>query len=760
MLSRDLEVTLNSAFKRARELRHEYMTVEHLLLGLLDNASAVQVLNACGAELAKLREELEQFVTQTTPSLPEDTERDTQPTLGFQRVLQRAVFHVQSSGKQEVTGANVLVAIFSEQESQAVYFLKQQDIARIDVVNYISHGIAKSEEQQNVDGESESETQGNQSAATDERTSNLDGYCTNLNKEVKKGRIDPLIGRDEELSRVIQTLSRRRKNNPLLVGEAGVGKTAIAEGLAYRIEEGQVPDVIKEALVYSLDLGALLAGTKYRGDFEKRLKALLGELEQEKHAILFIDEIHTIIGAGAASGGVMDASNLLKPLLSSGQLKCIGSTTFQEFRGIFEKDRALARRFQKVDVLEPSIEDTIKILNGLKSRFEEHHELRYTKAALTSAVELSAKYMSDRHLPDKAIDIIDEAGALQRLMPPSRRKKVVGVPEIEAVVANIARIPPKQISKTDTEVLENLERDLKLTVFGQNEAIERMSSAIKLSRAGLKQEGKPVGCFLFAGPTGVGKTEVSRQLARTLGIELIRFDMSEYMERHTVSRLIGAPPGYVGFDQGGLLTEAITKNPHCVLLLDEIEKAHPDVFNLLLQVMDHGTLTDNNGRKADFRHVVLIMTTNAGAESLSKRSIGFSEQDQTTDAMETIKRHFTPEFRNRLDSIVQFGALHEDVIEQVVHKFIAELQAQLDDRKVSIELDDVAMRWLAKRGYDKAMGARPMARLIQDSIKRPLADAILFGELAGGGSVLVTVDKNDELAFEMTPREVKSKETA
>ncbi len=759
MLSRDLEVTLNSAFKRARELRHEYMTVEHLLLGLLDNASAVQVLNACGADLSKLREELEQFVTQTTPALPEDSERDTQPTLGFQRVLQRAVFHVQSSGKQEVTGANVLVAIFSEQESQAVYFLKQQEIARIDVVNYISHGIAKSEEA-GADGETESESQTNQAASGDERTSNLDGYCTNLNSEVKKGRIDPLIGRDEELSRVIQTLSRRRKNNPLLVGEAGVGKTAIAEGLAYRIEEGQVPEVIADAVVYSLDLGSLLAGTKYRGDFEKRLKALLGELEKEKHAILFIDEIHTIIGAGAASGGVMDASNLLKPLLSSGQLKCIGSTTFQEFRGIFEKDRALARRFQKVDVLEPSIEDTIKILNGLKSRFEEHHELRYTKAALTSAVELSAKYMSDRHLPDKAIDIIDEAGAMQRLMPPSRRKKVIGVPEIEAVVANIARIPPKQISKSDTEVLENLERDLKLTVFGQNEAIERMSSAIKLSRAGLKQEGKPVGCFLFAGPTGVGKTEVSRQLSRTLGIELVRFDMSEYMERHTVSRLIGAPPGYVGFDQGGLLTEAITKNPHCVLLLDEIEKAHPDVFNLLLQVMDHGTLTDNNGRKADFRHVVLIMTTNAGAESLSKRTIGFSEQDQTTDGMEAIKRHFTPEFRNRLDAIVQFGALNEDVIEQVVHKFIAELQAQLDDRKVSIELDDSAMRWLAKRGYDKAMGARPMARLIQDSIKRPLADAILFGDLAGGGSVLVTVDKNDELAFEMTPREVKSKETA
>ena len=759
MLSRDLEVTLNSAFKRARELRHEYMTVEHLLLGLLDNASAVQVLNACGSDLSKLREELEQFVTQTTPALPEESERDTQPTLGFQRVLQRAVFHVQSSGKQEVTGANVLVAIFSEQESQAVYFLKQQEIARIDVVNYISHGIAKSEDT-GADGESETDAQSNQNASSEERTSNLDGYCTNLNKEVKKGRIDPLIGRDEELSRVIQTLSRRRKNNPLLVGEAGVGKTAIAEGLAYRIEEGQVPDVIADAVVYSLDLGSLLAGTKYRGDFEKRLKALLGELEKEKHSILFIDEIHTIIGAGAASGGVMDASNLLKPLLSSGQLKCIGSTTFQEFRGIFEKDRALARRFQKVDVLEPSIEDTIKILNGLKSRFEEHHELRYTKASLTSAVELSAKYMSDRHLPDKAIDIIDEAGAMQRLMPPSRRKKVIGVPEVEAVVANIARIPPKQISKSDSEVLENLERDLKLTVFGQHEAIERMSSAIKLSRAGLKQEGKPVGCFLFAGPTGVGKTEVSRQLARTLGIELVRFDMSEYMERHTVSRLIGAPPGYVGFDQGGLLTEAITKNPHCVLLLDEVEKAHPDVFNLLLQVMDHGTLTDNNGRKADFRHVVLIMTTNAGAESLSKRSIGFNEQDQTTDAMEAIKRLFTPEFRNRLDSIVQFGALPEDVIEQVVHKFIAELQAQLDDRKVSIELDESAMRWLAKRGYDKTMGARPMARLIQEAIKRPLADAILFGNLSGGGSVLVTVDSNDELAFEMTPREVKSKETA
>ena len=760
MLSRDLEVTLNIAFKAARESRHEYMTVEHLLLGLLDNASAVQVLNACGVDLPKLRSELEKFVGQTTPALPEDSERDTQPTLGFQRVLQRAVFHVQSSGKQDVTGANVLVAIFSEQESQAVYLLKDQDIARIDVVNYISHGISTSEESGGQAAESDGDTATAQANGNQENPSHLDGYCTNLNIEVRNGRIDPLIGRDEELSRVIQTLSRRRKNNPLLVGEAGVGKTAIAEGLAYRIEEGQVPDVIANAVVYSLDLGSLLAGTKYRGDFEKRLKGLLGELEKEEGAILFIDEIHTIIGAGAASGGVMDASNLLKPLLSSGRLKCIGSTTFQEFRGIFEKDRALARRFQKVDVLEPSIEDTIKILNGLKSRFEEHHELRYTKAALTTAVELSAKYMADRFLPDKAIDIIDEAGAMQRLMPPSRRKKVIGVSEVEAVVASIARIPPKQISKSDNEVLENLERDLKLTVFGQDEAIDRMSSAIKLSRAGLKQEGKPVGCFLFAGPTGVGKTEVSRQLSRTLGIELVRFDMSEYMERHTVSRLIGAPPGYVGFDQGGLLTEAITKNPHCVVLLDEIEKAHPDVYNLLLQVMDHGTLTDNNGRKADFRHVVLIMTTNAGAESMAKRSIGFNEQDSSSDALEVVKRQFTPEFRNRLDAIVQFGALTEVVIEQVVHKFIAELQAQLDDRKVSIEVDEKAMQWLAKSGYDKTMGARPMARLIQDAIKRPLADAILFGKLAGGGSVLVSVGDDGELAFEMSSRNVKSKEPA
>ncbi len=588
----------------------------------------------------------------------------------------------------------------------------------------------------------------------------MDSFCTNLNQAVKAGQIDPLIGRDAELSRVIQTLSRRRKNNPLLVGEAGVGKTAIAEGLAYRIVEAQVPEVIADATVYALDLGALLAGTKYRGDFEKRLKSLLSEIEKHRHAILFIDEIHTIIGAGAASGGVMDASNLLKPLLSSGKLKCIGSTTFQEFRGIFEKDRALARRFQKVDVLEPSVEDTIKILSGLKGRFEEHHGLRYTKAAIASAVELSTKYITDRHLPDKAIDVIDEAGAMQRLLPVSRRKKVIGVTEIESVIATMARIPAKQVSASDTEVLANLDRDLKLTVFGQNEAIERMSSAIKLSRAGLKADGKPVGCFLFSGPTGVGKTEVSRQLARTLGIELVRFDMSEYMERHTVSRLIGAPPGYVGFDQGGLLTEAITKHPHSVLLLDEIEKAHPDVFNLLLQVMDHGTLTDNNGRKADFRHVILIMTTNAGAESLAKRSIGFNEQDKTTDGMEAIKTLFTPEFRNRLDAVVQFGALTEEVIEQVVHKFIAELQAQLDDRKVSIEVSEAALQWLAKRGYDKTMGARPMARLIQDAIKRPLADAILFGELQHGGSVYVTVDDAGELAFEMTAHEKRSAQPA
>src|SRR5210317_1973823 len=754
MLNRELEETLSSAFRDALHRRHEFMTVEHLLLALLDNRQAAEVLHACGVDFERLREQLKRFVQETTPLLPENVpEAETQPTLGFQRVLQRAVFHVQSSGKTEVSGANVLVAIFSEKESHAVYVLQMQGVERLDVVNFISHGVAETQESEQRADET---TEANEESAND-ASSPLKQYAVNLNQLAAEGQIDPLVGRDSEVERVVQILSRRRKNNPLLVGEAGVGKTAIAEGLAKLIVEEQVPSVIADSVVYSLDLGALLAGTKYRGDFEKRLKALLNEIKKKPHSILFIDEIHTIIGAGAASGGSMDASNLLKPLLSSGQIRCIGSTTFQEFRGIFEKDRALARRFQKVDVMEPSVEDTYQILRGLKSRFEEHHEISYQDEALRAAAELAERYINEKHLPDKAIDVIDEAGAYQRLLPDEDRASSIGVEQVEAIVAKIARIPPKSVSTSDSEVLENLERDLKLTVFGQNEAIERMSSAIKLSRAGLKQEGKPVGCFLFAGPTGVGKTEVSRQLARTLGIELVRFDMSEYMERHTVSRLIGAPPGYVGFDQGGLLTEAITKNPHCVLLLDEVEKAHPDVFNLLLQVMDHGTLTDNNGRKADFRHVVLIMTTNAGAESLSKRSIGFNEQDQTTDAMEAIKRLFTPEFRNRLDSIVQFGALPEDVIEQVVHKFIAELQAQLDDRKVSIELDESAMRWLAKRGYDKTMGARPMARLIQEAIKRPLADAILFGNLSGGGSVLVTVDSNDELAFEMTPREVKSK---
>ena len=752
MFSKELEISIASLFDKAHEINIQYLTVEHLFLMILNDYDVKDFIESKDINLESMKDSLNDHLKQAS-IVRTDAQKAVQPTLGFQRVLQRAVFHIQSSGKGVVKPINILVAIFSEKESHSVYLLNKNNINRLDVVTYISHGSPEkeiSDTKENIESSNE----------PSEHDKQENSFLINLNNLVEEDKIDNLIGRTKEVERLVQILSRRTKNNPLLVGEAGVGKTAIAEGLAYRIEEGQVPEVIADAVVYSLDLGSLLAGTKYRGDFEKRLKALLSELEKESHAILFIDEIHTIIGAGAASGGVMDASNLLKPLLSSGQLKCIGSTTFQEFRGIFEKDRALARRFQKVDVLEPSIEDTIKILNGLKSRFEDHHELRYTKAALTSAVELSAKYMSDRFLPDKAIDIIDEAGAMQRLMPRSRRKKVLGVPEIEAVVASIARIPPKQISKTDTEVLENLDRDLKLTVFGQNDAIDRMSTAIKLSRAGLKQDGKPVGCFLFAGPTGVGKTEVSRQLSLTLGIELLRFDMSEYMERHTVSRLIGAPPGYVGFDQGGLLTEAITKNPHSVLLLDEIEKAHPDVFNLLLQVMDHGTLTDNNGRKADFRHVVLIMTTNAGAESLSKRSIGFSDQDQTSDALEAVKRHFSPEFRNRLDSIVQFGALTEEVIEQVVHKFIAELQAQLDDRKVSIELDDAAMHWLAKRGYDKSMGARPMARVIQDSIKRPLADAILFGKLAGGGSVLVTVNGDAELAFEMMPREVKSKEPA
>ncbi|UZJ45720.1 ATP-dependent Clp protease ATP-binding subunit ClpA [Marinimicrobium sp. C6131] len=753
MLSKDLEITLNLAFKGARSKRHEFMTVEHLLLALIDNESAANVLRACGADLGQLRKELIEFVDSTTPLIPEDdTERETQPTLGFQRVLQRAVFHVQSSGKQEVTGANVLVAIFSEQESQAVYYLKQQSIARIDVVNYITHGIHKVAGQSDHGNDSAQE-QHDDDAIDGESPSQspLESFAANLNEQAMQGRIDPLVGREYEVERVSQILSRRRKNNPLLVGESGVGKTAIAEGLAKRVVDGSVPEALADSVVYSLDMGALLAGTKYRGDFEKRFKGLLGELKKQKNAILFIDEIHTIIGAGAASGGVMDASNLLKPLLSSGELRCMGSTTYQEYRGVFEKDRALSRRFQKVDVKEPTVDETYQILKGLKSRFEKHHGLRYTDPALRTAAELSERYINERFLPDKAIDVIDEAGAYQQLQPPSKRKKTVGVSDIEAVVAKIARIPPKSVSSSDKEQLRKLDDNLKMTVFGQDEAIDTLSTAIKLSRAGLGSAEKPIGSFLFAGPTGVGKTEVTRQLAKCLGVELIRFDMSEYMERHTVSRLIGAPPGYVGFDQGGLLTDAVTKHPHSVVLLDEIEKAHPEVFNLLLQVMDHGTLTDNNGRKADFRNVILVMTTNAGAEDMSRPSIGFTHQDHTTDGKEAIKKSFTPEFRNRLDAVVQFGALSMDVIKTVVDKFLVELQSQLDDKKVTLDVTDEARQWLAEHGYDEKMGARPMARLIQEKVKKPLAEAVLFGELAeNGGSVYVSVNPDkDELAIKV-----------
>ena len=744
MLSKELELTLNTAFTVARSKRHEFMTVEHLLLALLDNASAADVLRACGANLDKLRVDLQDFINSTTPLIPEEQEdRETQPTLGFQRVLQRAVFHVQSSGKSEVTGANVLVAIFSEQESQAVYFLKQQNVARVDAVNYIAHGISK------VAGHTQTpqasvENEESEEASSEGGNNPLTNYATNLNEQARLGKIDPLIGRDGELERVVQILVRRRKNNPLLVGEAGVGKTAIAEGLAKRIVEEDVPDVIKEAVVYSLDLGALLAGTKYRGDFEKRLKSLLAELRKEPNSILFIDEIHTVIGAGAASGGVMDASNLLKPLLSSGELRCIGSTTFQEFRGIFEKDRALARRFQKVDVMEPSVDDTIRILKGLRGRFEEHHAIKYTDASLETAVRLADRYINDRQLPDKAIDVIDEAGAHQRLLPESIRVDTIDTEQVEAIVASIARIPPKTVSSSDKKLLSNLERDLKMLVFGQDDAITGLSAAIKLSRAGLKAPDKPVGSFLFAGPTGVGKTEVARQLAALMGIELVRFDMSEYMERHTVSRLIGAPPGYVGYDQGGLLTEAITKQPHCVLLLDEIEKAHPEVFNLLLQVMDHGRLTDNNGREADFRNVILVMTSNAGAEQVARRSIGFKHQDHSTDAMEVIRKTFSPEFRNRLDGIIQFGALDLAVVRNVVDKFLVELQAQLDEKRVQLDVDDMARDWLADKGYDPDMGARPMARLIQEKLKKPLAEMILFGELADqGGIVHVSLEEGE-----------------
>ena len=739
MLNKDLEVTLNLAFQQARDARHEYMTVEHLLLALIDNPAAQEALVACGSNLEKLREEVSSFILQTTPIIadPED-DRETQPTLGFQRVLQRAVFHVQSSGRNEVTGANVLVAIFSEQESQAVYLLRNAEVTRLDVVNFISHGVSKHEgdsaaAQERIEDHSEPE----------EEKSKLSEFADNLNERVEQGHIDPLIGRSEEIERAIQILCRRRKNNPLLVGEAGVGKTAIAEGLAYRIVKNEVPEVMNGVTVYSLDLGALLAGTKYRGDFEKRFKSLLKELENDEKAILFIDEIHTIIGAGAASGGVMDASNLLKPLLSSGRLRCMGSTTFQEYQSIFEKDRALARRFQKIDVNEPSVAETTKILRGLKSKYEEHHGVRYTMAALSVAAKLSDKHINDRHLPDKAIDVIDEAGARMAMQPPSKRKKTIGQSEIESIIAKIARIPEKSVSATDKDMLKNLDRNLKMVVFGQDNAIGSLSAAIRLSRSGLSGEGKPVGSFLFAGPTGVGKTEVTSQLAKCLGLNLVRFDMSEYMESHTVSRLIGAPPGYVGYDQGGLLTDAVIKNPHCVVLLDEIEKAHPDVYNLLLQVMDHGTLTDNNGRKADFRHVTLVMTTNAGVQETVRNSIGFKQQDHSLDALSEINKIFSPEFRNRLDEIIWFNHLDMTVIAKVVDKFLVELQAQLDDKSVTLHVSDEARTLLAEKGYDKSMGARPMARVVTEFIKRPLADQILFGDLEKGGEAHVDVVNNE-----------------
>jgi len=743
MIAQELEVSLHMAFVEARQKRHEFITVEHLLLALLDNPTAAEVLRACGANMDELRKQLTQHVGEQTPRIPSDREVDTQPTLGFQRVIQRAILHVQSSGKKEVTGANVLVAIFGEKDSHAVYFLQQQGITRLDVVNYISHGITKTPQQASAKAEQEAEQEG------DAQTSNspLDNYTQNLNAFALAGKIDPLIGRDKELERVIQTLCRRRKNNPLLVGEAGVGKTAIAEGLARRIVEGTVPELLAKSTVYALDMGALLAGTKYRGDFEQRLKAVLKQLVDNPQAILFIDEIHTVIGAGAASGGTLDASNLLKPVLSTGQLKCIGATTYIEYRGVFEKDHALSRRFQKIDVVEPSIEETVEILKGLKTRFEAHHSVRYTANALSTAVELSARYINDRHLPDKAIDVIDEAGAAQRIAPKSKQKKVIGKPEIEDIIAKIARIPPRSVSTDDRSALANLDRDLKAVVFGQDKAIDALASAIKMARSGLGNPQKPIGNFLFSGPTGVGKTEVARQLAYCLGIELIRFDMSEYMERHAVSRLIGAPPGYVGFEQGGLLTEAISKKPYAVVLLDEIEKAHPDIFNILLQVMDHGTLTDNNGRKADFRNVVLIMTTNAGAEALSKNTMGFTADRQTGDEMESIKRMFTPEFRNRLDATISFRALDHDIIMRVVDKFLMQLEEQLHEKKVEAMFTSRLKEHLAKKGFDPLMGARPMARLIQDTIRRALADELLFGKLANGGKVTIDVDEEDSIVL-------------
>ncbi|WP_305907430.1 ATP-dependent Clp protease ATP-binding subunit ClpA [Methylomarinum sp. Ch1-1] len=742
MLSKELEVTLNAAFSNAHSKRHEFITVEHLLLALLDNETAVPVLLACGCDISALRGELNQFIDETMSLIPDGIQRETQPTLGFQRVLQRAVFHVQASDKKEVSGANLFVALFSEQDSHAVYLLNKQNITRLDVVNYLAHGVSKQEQEK----PQETDDMATEEPSSDLSANPLEKYATNLNREAMAGKIDPLIGRETEVERTIQVLCRRRKNNPLLVGESGVGKTAIAEGLAKRIVEEEVPDVLLDNVIYSLDLGALVAGTKYRGDFEKRLKALVNQLKKEPHSILFIDEIHTIIGAGSASGGVMDASNLIKPVLASGQLRCIGSTTYQEYRGIFEKDHALARRFQKIDIVEPSIEDTVKILKGLKSRFEEHHNLKYTSEALRAAVELSARFITDRHLPDKAIDIIDEAGARQRLFKEDQRKQTIDSEDIEEIVAKIARVPAKSVSSSDIDKLENIEKNLKMLVFGQDEAISELASAIKLSRAGLRDTTKTIGSFLFAGPTGVGKTEVTRQLAKVLGVELIRFDMSEYMERHTVSRLIGAPPGYVGYDQGGLLTEAVTKHPHAVLLLDELEKAHPDVFNLLLQVMDHGSLTDNNGRKADFRNIILVMTTNAGAEEGSRPSIGFTTQDHSSDSMKVIEKGFSPEFRNRLDAIVQFKPLDISIVGSVVDKFIFELEAVLADKNVTLTLDPDARLWLAEHGCDPKMGARPMARLIQEKIKKPLANDLLFGRLSNGGHVRVYVEE-DALAF-------------
>ncbi len=746
MIAQELEVSLHMAFVEARQQRHEFITVEHLLLALLDNPSAAEVLRACAANIEDLRKSLTTFIKENTPVVPGSEEIDTQPTLGFQRVIQRAIMHVQSTsnGKKEVTGANVLVAIFGEKDSHAVYYLHQQGITRLDVVNYISHGITKTpqpkEPQKEEQPEAEQEGAASQQGA-------LEQYTQNLNAAAKEGRIDPLIGREHEVERVIQVLCRRRKNNPLLVGEAGVGKTAIAEGLAWRITQGDVPEVLADATVYSLDMGALLAGTKYRGDFEQRLKTVLKQLKQAQHAILFIDEIHTLIGAGSASGGTLDASNLLKPALSSGTLKCIGATTYNEYRGIFEKDHALSRRFQKIDVVEPTVEQTVQILRGLKSRFEEHHGIKYSSSALSAAAELSAKYINDRHLPDKAIDVIDEAGAAQRILPKSRQKKIISKGEIEDIVAKIARIPPASVSSDDRGRLQTLDRDLKATVFGQDPAIEALAAAIKMARSGLGKPDKPIGAFLFSGPTGVGKTEVARQLAFILGIELIRFDMSEYMERHAVSRLIGAPPGYVGFDQGGLLTEAVSKKPHAVLLLDEIEKAHPDIFNILLQVMDHGTLTDNNGRKADFRNIIVIMTTNAGASDLQKRGIGFSDTRKQGDEMVEIKRLFTPEFRNRLDAIISFAALDEEIILRVVDKFLMQLEEQLHEKKVEAVFTDRLRKMLAKKGFDPLMGARPMQRLIQDTIRKALADELLFGKLVNGGKVTVDVDDAEQVTL-------------